>query len=124
MTTKEISMTNSSKPAENFQELYEDVKKFIHLQTEYIKIDFVEKLTILLSALFVVSIVLVLLIAVLFYLCFSLAYALEPFFGSLAISFAVISGIYILLIALLVLFRKKLIINPLVRFLSNVFLNK
>jgi uncharacterized membrane protein len=113
---------NNQEPANNFQELYDEVKKYIGLQTEYIKVEFVEKLTILLSTLFIIGLILILVIAALFYLFFSLAYALQPPIGSLAISFAIISGFYVLLIVLLLALRERLVINPLVKFLSDLFL--
>jgi len=115
-------MANNHETADNFQQLYDDVKKYVELQTEYVKVEFVEKLTILLSTLLIIGIVMVLVIAALFYLFFSLAYALQPLFGSLALSFALITCIYVLLIVLFMIYRKRIVINPLVRFLSNLFL--
>jgi len=115
-------MENTPEPAESFQQLYADVKKYVELQAEYLKVEFVEKLTILVSTLLIIILITVLAVAALFYLFFSLAYALEPLLGSLAVSFAIISGIYVLLISFLVILRKRLIINPLVKFLSNLFL--
>jgi len=117
-------MPENKQPEDNFQQLYDDIKKYILLQTEYAKVEIIEKMTILLSTLLIIGLIIVLAIAVLFYLSFSLSYTLEPFFGSLALSFAVISGIYVLLIVILLVFRKNLIINPLVRFLSGLFLKK
>ena len=115
-------MENTPEPAESFQQLYADLKKYVELQAEYLKVEFVEKLTILVSTLLIIIIITVLAIAALFYLFFSLAYALEPLLGSLAISFAIISGIYVLLILFLIILRKQLVINPLVKFLSKLFL--
>jgi uncharacterized membrane protein YqjE len=115
-------MANNHEPADNFQQLYDDVKKYVELQTEYVKVEFVEKLTILLSTLLIIGIAMVLVIAALFYLFFTLAYALQPLFGSMALSFALITGIYLLLIVLFMIYRKRIVINPLVRFLSNLFL--
>lgn len=115
---------NYQEPVENFQQLYNDLKKYVELQADYVKVEFVEKMTILLSTLLIITLVIILAIAALFYLFFALAYALVPVVGSLAISFCLITGIYLILIALLLMFRKKLIINPLVRFLSKLFLNK
>jgi hypothetical protein len=115
-------MEKTPEPAESFQQLYADVKKYVELQAEYLKVEFVEKLTIIVSALLIIIIITVLAIAALFYLFFSLAYALEPLLGSMAISFALISGIYVLLILFLVILRKQLVINPLVKFLSKLFL--
>ncbi len=115
---------NTSDPAENFKQLYDDVKKYVFLQSEYIKVEFVEKLTILLSTLLIITLITVLAVIALFYLFFSFAYALVPIVGSLSVSFSIIAGIYIVLIGLLVLFRKILVINPLVKFLSDLFLTK
>ena len=56
------------------------------------------------------------------YLFFTLAYILEPFVGGLMASFAIIAGINLAIIAIIVIFRKRLIISPLVNFLANLFL--
>jgi len=42
--------------------------------------------------------------------------------GGLMASFAIIAGINVLLIALVIIFRKQLIISPMVNFLANLFL--
>jgi hypothetical protein len=115
-------MSTIQEPSDNFQQLYTDVKKYVELQTEYVKVEFVEKLTILLSTLLIITLLLILIICALFYSFFSLAYTLEPIVGSLASSFAMISGLYVALIFLFYLFRKQLVINPLVKFLTNLFL--
>jgi hypothetical protein len=117
-------MAKSQEPVDNFQQLYNDIKKYVELQTDYVKIEFVEKLTILLSTLLLVTLIILLVIFVLFYLFFSLAYSLETVVGGLAVSFCIISVIYLILIGLLLAFRKQIIVNPLVRFLSKLFLNK
>lgn len=115
-------MNDGRESGDGFQHLYAELKRYIQLQFEYTKVEAVEKITILLSTLLVVGLVIALSLVVLFYLCFALAYALEPVLGSLALSFVLVSAIYILLIVLLVIFRKKIIVNPLVRFLSRLFL--
>ncbi|HLP04908.1 MAG TPA: phage holin family protein [Paludibacter sp.] len=115
-------MANTQEPVGSFQQLYDDVRKYVELQAEYVKVEFVEKLAILLSTLLIIGLVVVLVIVALFYLFFSLAYALLPLLGSLALSFGVISGVYVLLIVFFLTFRRKIVINPLVRFLSNLFL--
>ena len=59
----------------------------------------------------------------LFYLLFALAYVLEPLVGGLMVSFAIIAGINVLIMALVIIFRKQLIITHMVNFLANLFLN-
>jgi hypothetical protein len=117
-------MINSKEPVENYQQLYDDVKKYVFLQAEYIKVEFVEKLTILLSTLLIITLLVVMLIIALFYLFFSFAYAIAPIVGSLSVSFSIIAGIYIVLIVFLILLRRQIVINPMVKFLSNLFLTK
>ncbi len=111
-------------PSDNLQQLYFDVKKYVELQAEYLKVEFVEKLTILLSTLLILGLVLLFAVTALFYLFFSLAYTLEPITGSLAMSFGIIAGIYVVLIAIFFLFRKQIVIKPMVTFLSVLFLTK
>jgi len=117
-------MTNTPEQTDNFQQLYDDVKKYVFLQTEYLKVEFVEKLTILLSTLLIITLIIVLAIIALFYFFFSMAYAFEPVLGSLGASFGIISAVYVVLIGLLYFLRKQLIITPMVKFLSNLFLSK
>ena len=112
-------MINNPEPVENFQQLYEDVKKYVFLQMEYVKVEFVEKLTILLSTLLILTLITVLAIIALFYLFFSLAYAIEPVVGSLSISFGIIAGIWADKFDQMAAFQ-NFVIMPLT-FLSGVF---
>ncbi|MEG1546598.1 MAG: phage holin family protein [Bacteroides sp.] len=116
-------MFTDEKSIDSFRQLLAEIKKYIALQKEYTKIELVEKLTILLSTLIMVLVFIILGIVALFYLLFALAYILEPIVGGLTMSFSIIGGINILLIVFIAIFRKKLIINPMVNFLANLFLN-
>lgn len=116
-------MFADDKSIENFQQLFFEFKKYLELQKEYTKLDLIEKLTILLSTLIMVLVLVILSMVALFYLLFALAYVLEPLVGGLMISFAIIAGINILLIVAVIIFRKQLIISPMVNFLANLFLN-
>ena len=103
-------MFGNDKSIENFQQLFFEFKKYLELQKEYF------------STLIMVLILIILGMVALFYLFFTLAYILEPFVGGLMASFAIIAGINVVLIAIIVIFRKRLIISPLVNFLANLFL--
>ena len=117
-------MLKNPENSHNFQQLYVDVKKYVELQAEYLKVEFVEKMTILISSLLLIIFIIIFSLGALFYFFFFLAYSFEDFFGTLATSFGIISLIYILFIGVLVIMRKQLIINPLVKFLTNLFLNQ
>lgn len=116
-------MFGNDKTVENLQDLYNEVKKYVELQRDYIKLDIVQKLTILISALVLLLAVMILGMIALFYLSFTLAYVLEPHVGGLTMSYAIISGCILLLIACIYFFRQHLIIQPLTRFLTNLFIN-
>lgn len=116
-------MFADDKSIENFQQLFFEFKKYLELQKEYTKLELTEKLTILLSTLIMVLVLIILGMVALFYLLFALAYILEPLVGGLMVSFGIIATINIVLIAVVVIFRKKLIISPIVNFLAGLFLN-
>lgn len=107
---------------ENMQQLVAELKKYLMLQKEYMKLEITEKLSKLLSTLLLAALVVMLGVAVLFYLSFTLVYVLAPLVGGLMGSFAIITCFHLLLIVLLVLFRKKLIIEPVVRLIAGLFL--
>lgn len=108
---------------DNLQQLLAELKKYAELQKDYVQLHLVEKLTILASTLILVFVLLVLGIIALFYLSFTLAYVLEPYVGGLMASYGIITGFIILLIILIVVFRKRLIVQPMVHFLANLLLN-
>ena len=116
-------MFTDDKSIENIQQLFAEFKKFLVLQKEYTKLELTEKLTILLSTLIMILVLTILGMVALFYLLFALAYILEPFVGGLMVSFGIIAGINVLLIAIIYFFRRQLIISPMVNFLANLFLN-
>lgn len=116
-------MFTDDKSIENIQQLFAEFKKFLVLQKEYTKLELTEKLTILLSTLIMILVFTILGMVALFYLLFALAYILEPLVGGLMVSFGIIAGINIILIAIIYFFRRQLIISPMVNFLANLFLN-
>ena len=116
-------MQTTEKSIENFKQLFAAFRKYLELQKEYTRLEIVEKLTILLSTLIMVLLFIILGMVALFYLLYALVYVLEPVVGSLTLSFAIIAGIDLLLAAIVVLFRKRLIVRPMVNFLASLFLD-
>ncbi len=116
-------MFANDKSIENLEQLFFQLKKYVLLQKEYVKLEFVEKLTILASAIIITTIAIILGMMALFYLSFSLAYIMAPYVGGLNISFAIITVVLLLLLAFIYLFRKQLIVRPLTKFVANLFIN-
>ena len=116
-------MSETNDTPNPYQQLFTETKKYVELQKKLFKLESIEKSGILLSTLIVLMVSVVLCAGFAFYLMFAIAYMLQPVMG-LMWAFLLISGFYLLLIVILFIFKKQLIVNPAVRFLSRLFLNE
>ncbi len=117
-------MFASGKSIKSLRQLFFEFRTYLELQKQYTKLEITEKLTVLLSMLILMLLVAMLGMMALFYLSFALALILAPWTGGFIASFVLIGCIHIILIALLVTFRQRWIINPMVNFLARLFLDK
>jgi Protein of unknown function (DUF1469). len=117
-------MFADDKSIDTLQQLFHEFRKYLNLQKEYTQLEVTEKLSILLSTLILLLVVITLGMVALFYLSFALAYVLAPLVGGLMVSFSILACFHILLIVLVVVFRKQFIINPLINFIAGLFFDK
>ncbi len=110
--------------ANNIDQLIEETKRYLSLHIAYYKLEGVEVVVRLASALLLVVLLIVLVASALFYLMFALVYLLHPYVGSFALSYLLVGSIYILLIVVAVVGRKRFIVSPMVRFVSHLFFHK
>jgi hypothetical protein len=115
-------MLSSDKNVENIGQLAQLLKKYVELQKEYLKLDVIDKIVRLITALTLTIVLLLLGVAVLFYLSFACVYWLEPITGT-ALAFFIIAIFFLTLLLIVFLNRKTWIQRPLVRFLADVLLN-
>ena len=115
-------MFSNDQNVETIAQLVEAVKHYIGLQSEYVKLDVVEKTVRLLTALILFLVFFLLLIIALIYFSFAAAYALEPLTGK-AVAFCIVGAVYFLLLFFCFLFRKQWIEKPLVRFLASLLMS-
>ena len=94
-------MLSSDKNVESIAQLVEVVKKYVGLQGEYLKLDVIDKVVRLSTALTLTIVFVILGVAVLFYLSFALIYLLEPLTGTALAFFITVSFI------LLTVFRAR-----------------
>ena len=110
--------------AENkYEELWAELKKYLTLQIDYAKLTAVEKLVVLLSAIAMVAVMLILGACVLFYLSFAVVFMLSDAIGSTWGAYLIVSGIFLVLMLVVYALRKKLILDPVSRFLTRLFLH-
>lgn len=117
-------MFSNDNNVETLAQLIERLKRYIGLQTEYVKLDVIEKVVRLFTAIAILTAIVGLLSLTAIYFSFAAAYALQPLIGSLACAFLIVGGVYLLLLILIVLFRHQLIQRPLVKFLAHLLMSK
>lgn len=114
-------MFSNDKNVETIGQLVETIKHYIGLQSEYMKLDVVDKVVRLLTAITITIALLSLLGIALIYLSFAVAYALGEIVGT-AWGFCIVAAFYLILLFLFVLFRHQWIEKPLVRFLASILM--
>ena len=115
-------MLSSDKNVETIAQLIEVLKHYLGLQTEYLKLDVIDKVVRLLTAALAIVFFLII-IAVLMFFSFAFAYWLANFTGT-ALAFFIVAVLHLLLFILFFTFRKNWIEKPLVHFLASLFLSK
>ena len=106
----------------SYKELFAEIKKYVTLQVDYTKYTVTEKMVVLLSATATALILGALGFGVLFYLSIALADYLTEVLNCQWGAHAIVAGIYALLLMLVVIMRKQIIVDPIARFLSKLFL--
>lgn len=106
----------------SFRQIFEEGKKYLTLQFDYVKLTATEKISLIGSMTLVLILALIFMTGAMFYLSFALVYLMEPYIG-LMWSYAVLAGIALLCAVVVIVFRTPLIINPITRFLTQVLLS-
>lgn len=117
-------MFSNSKNIESIGKLLLEFKKYLELQKEFVKLDATEKMTVILSAILIVTVLLLLGSIVLLFLTFALAYYLGDVLGSLSLGFGLISAFILLLTVIFYLNRNSMVIQPMARFMTKLILTK
>lgn len=115
-------MADDNNKQNSYNRLWETFRRFLTLKTEDLKLTAAEKATVLVST-FVVCVVITLLsTAMLLFLTFALAHWIAESIG-LSWAYLIIGGFYALAIALVVVLRRQLIVDPVSRFITRVILS-
>ena len=115
-------MFSNDQNIETISQLVDVLKHYIGLQSEYVKLDVIEKVVRLLTAAALALVLALLVIFILLFLSVAGAHALMPSTGTVG-AYAIVAGCYLLLLVLVIIKRKSWIERPLVKFLANLLLN-
>ena len=107
----------------SYKELWSDFKKYITLQVDYIKLTALEKLTILCAALVVVFVSIALSVCALFFLSSAFVAWLDTVLCCTWLAHLITGALVLLILFIVLLFKKVLIIIPITRFITKLFLN-
>ncbi|MDD4761392.1 MAG: phage holin family protein [Bacteroidaceae bacterium] len=102
--------------------LLSSLKEYLGLQKEYAMLELTEKLTRLLTALILGAILFVLAIIAVIFLSLTLVAFLSWLTGSAIISYAIVTGLYVLLGVIIYSMRMKWLATPLTNFFINLLL--
>ena len=116
-------MLSSDKNVESIAQLIEVLKHYLGLQTEYVKLDLIDKVVRLLTAAALAIIFILIIIAVLMFLSVAFAFWLAHFTGT-ALAFLIVAVLHLLIFITFVIYRKPWIEKPLVHFLASLLLGK
>ena len=117
-------MTDNDKNIDRLESLLLEVKKYVELQTDLAKLEFIEKLSIIFSKAILVVVVAVLGLLVLLNLSFMLVYVLNDYLHDIILSYGIIGAFFLLVCIILYRRRDQLITQPVVNFLGKLFLDK
>lgn len=117
-------MFTNNKSFEGVSKLILEFKNYLELQKEFATLSMTEKLTIIFSAMITTLVLILLGFVVLLFTTFALAYYLGDLLHSLPLGFACTA---LLITAITLLFyarRTQWVIEPIARFMSNLFMRK
>lgn len=104
------------------QQFTDPIKTIVRLYIEDTKLSLVEKITKILSAIAIVFVTALLVIIGITFVSFGITTLLADILAPQAAYF-IVGGFYIILLALVIIFRQKLIINPIARYMSKTLLD-
>lgn len=109
--------------SDNFSELTENVKKYINLRIDLVKLVLTEKLARMASVFLIIIILFILFMFLLLFLSFSFIYWYGAVVGPTYVGALIVTGVYLLAGLAIIIFRIQLIMNPLIRQISKVLMD-
>lgn len=111
------------KLTDELKEIFVQGKNWMKLEVEYAKLTLAEKMTMLFSAMIIGAVCLLMGMVVLILLAFALV-ELFRLMMSPALAYLSSAGVIVVLIVLFYLFRKPLLLNPIARFITRLFISR
>lgn len=107
----------------DYGKLWQSFLSHLKLEVDYTKLTAAEKTTILLSRIFLVAITIVLGMSALLFLAFSLAHVIISATHNAVLAYLIVAFIFLVILLFIYAFKKQLILDPVARFVSKLFLS-
>lgn len=107
----------------DYNKLWQSLRSHLKTEIDYTKFTAAEKTSVLLSRILVVALIILVGMAVLLFLSLSLAHVLASAIGSAAAAYLIVAFLLVIVALCIVAFKKQLIIDPVARFVSKLFLS-
>ena len=106
----------------DYKKLFNEARRYFSMEWDYTKLTAVEKLAVLLSAVAFVAVVIIIGTFILHYLFSALISILASAMGCAWGAHLIAAAILLVLLLVVFAFKKQLIVNPVARFVSKLFL--
>lgn len=117
-------MNENNTNVDRLEALLKEIKRYVELQTDLAKLEFTEKLSIILSRAILVIVFAVLGLLILLNCSFMMVYVLNDYLNDIILSYSIIGGVFVILSFFIYKKRDQLITQPVVNFLGRLFLDK
>ena len=106
----------------DYKKLFDEARRYFSMEWDYTKLTAVEKLAVLLSAVAFVAVVIIIGTFILHYLFSALISILASAMGCAWGAHLIAAAILLVLLLVVFAFKKQLIVDPVARFVSKLFL--
>lgn len=111
-----------NKITDDLREMITQGTNWAKLEIEYLKLTAAEKIIILISMMVIGAVCLLLILPVILMFLFALAQVFIGFMPK-ALAYITVGGILLLILGVILIFKKELVINPVAKFISKLLLD-
>lgn len=111
-----------SQPIPDKSQIWDEVKNYIATEVDYAKYSVTESTTVIVSKICLVCVIALLGTIALFFLAMSATEWLTTLLDSAACANLIVAAVFLIVITIVVIFRRALIVNPIARLISKAIL--
>ena len=116
---------NTSEPQSDiYKSVVKDVKDYVQLNYDLLRLNLVEKLSLIIALVLSLFIGILLVITAMVYFSIAFVHWTVAFFESLIPGFLILGGFFLVLFVIFFALRKRLFVNPMIKLLGSIIFNE